>query len=114
MDGQVNFYRWAYTTPANSTFSSMQIDRAGNYFIRKSDMAFGFTIRSTITIRVVSIPTRLGHLNQFPAIQYPSCAAYDPVSDPNGLAVMPGRHLILAATCISTMEPTPAHFPRRS
>ncbi len=42
MDGNVNFYRWGYTTPADSTFSNMQIDRSGNYHIAKSDMAFGF------------------------------------------------------------------------
>jgi hypothetical protein len=40
MDGGVNFYKWAYTTPANSTFSNMQIDKAGNYHIAKQDMSF--------------------------------------------------------------------------
>lgn len=42
MDGGVNFYKWAYTTPANSTFSNMQIDKAGNYSVAKSDMSFGY------------------------------------------------------------------------
>lgn len=42
MDGAVNFYKWAYTTPADSTFSNMQIDKAGNYSIAKSDMSFGY------------------------------------------------------------------------
>ena len=42
MDGQVNFFDWAYTTPAGSTFSNMQIDKAGNYFVAQSDMNFGF------------------------------------------------------------------------
>ncbi len=41
MDGNVNFYRWAYTTPT-SNFNNMQIDKAGNYFVGKSDMQFGF------------------------------------------------------------------------
>ncbi len=41
MDGNVNFYRWAYTTPT-SNFNNMQIDKAGNYFVAKSDMQFGF------------------------------------------------------------------------
>lgn len=41
MDGGVNFYKWGYTTPANSTFSNMQIDTAGNYYIAKEDMSFG-------------------------------------------------------------------------
>ena len=42
MDGQVNFYKWGYTTPANSTFNNMQIDKAGNYLVARNDMAFGF------------------------------------------------------------------------
>lgn len=40
MDGTVNFYQWAYTTGGGSTFSNMQIDKAGNYNIAKSDMSF--------------------------------------------------------------------------
>lgn len=40
MDGQVNFYKWAYTTPV-SHFYNMQIDKAGNYFVAKPDMQFG-------------------------------------------------------------------------
>jgi hypothetical protein len=42
MDGAVNFYKWGYTTPVNSTFSMMQIDKAGNYHVAKSDMSFGY------------------------------------------------------------------------
>lgn len=41
MDGSVNFYNWAYTTPT-STFNNMQIDKAGNYHIAKEDMVFGY------------------------------------------------------------------------
>jgi hypothetical protein len=40
MDGTVNFYQWAYTTAKDSTFSNMQIDKAGNYNIAKTDMSF--------------------------------------------------------------------------
>ncbi len=40
MDGTVNFYQWAYTTGKESTFSNMQIDKAGNYHIARSDMSF--------------------------------------------------------------------------
>ncbi len=40
MDATVNFYQWAYTTGAGSTFSNMQIDTAGNYYIARSDMSF--------------------------------------------------------------------------
>lgn len=42
MDGQVNFYKWGYTTPAGSTFNNMQIDKNGNYFVARNNMAFGF------------------------------------------------------------------------
>lgn len=42
MDSGVNFYKWGYTTVAGSTFNNMQIDKAGNYFIAKNDMAFQF------------------------------------------------------------------------
>lgn len=42
MDSQVNFFRWGYTTVAGSTFNNMQIDKAGNYHVAKSDMNFQF------------------------------------------------------------------------
>ena len=41
MDGAVNFYKMAYTTPT-STFNNMQIDKAGNYSIARNDINFGF------------------------------------------------------------------------
>jgi hypothetical protein len=41
VDGQVNFYKWGYTSPAGSTFIT-QVDKAGNHFAAKSDMSFGF------------------------------------------------------------------------
>lgn len=42
MDGTTNFYKWAFTTPAGSTFNQMEIDTAGNYHIARNDMKFGF------------------------------------------------------------------------
>jgi hypothetical protein len=42
MDATVNFFAWAYTTVAGSTFNNMTIDKAGNYFVAKSDMQFMF------------------------------------------------------------------------
>ena len=42
MDAGVSFYHWAYTSPANSTFSNMKIDKAGNYSIAKTDMSFNY------------------------------------------------------------------------
>lgn len=41
MDGNVNFFRWGYTTPT-SYFNSMKIDKAGNYNVAKENMQFGF------------------------------------------------------------------------
>jgi len=42
MDGQVSFYKWGYTTKGGSTFNNMTIDKAGNYFVAKNDMAFRY------------------------------------------------------------------------
>lgn len=42
MDTQVNFYKWGYTTVGGSTFNSMTIDKAGNYFVARNDMQFQF------------------------------------------------------------------------
>lgn len=42
MDGQVNFYKWGYTTVAGSTFNNMEIDKAGNYFVARNNMAFQY------------------------------------------------------------------------
>jgi len=40
MDATVNFYKWAYTTKAGSTFSNMLVDTDGDYFIAQDDMNF--------------------------------------------------------------------------
>lgn len=42
MDGVTNFYKWGYTTVGGSTFNNMTIDKAGNYFVAKNDMAFQY------------------------------------------------------------------------
>lgn len=46
MDTQVQFYKWGYTTTdstANAShFNSMEIDKAGNYYVPKANMQFGF------------------------------------------------------------------------
>ena len=41
MDGQVNFFYWGYTTPI-SRFDGMEIDKAGNYYVARDKMKFGF------------------------------------------------------------------------
>lgn len=40
MDGGVNFYQWGDTTQYGGTFGNMQIDKAGNYHVAKTDMSF--------------------------------------------------------------------------
>jgi hypothetical protein len=42
MDGNVNFFRWGYTTPPGSTFNNHQVDYDGDHFIPQQDMSFGF------------------------------------------------------------------------
>lgn len=42
MDTVTNFYGWGYTSPAGSTFSNMQIDQDGDYYIARDDMAFNY------------------------------------------------------------------------
>lgn len=39
-DAVVNFYDWAYTTEAGSTFSNMSIDYDGDYLVKAQDMSF--------------------------------------------------------------------------
>ncbi|MFC1589026.1 beta strand repeat-containing protein [Pseudomonadota bacterium] len=40
MDATVNFYHWAYTTKAGSTFNNMFVDSDGDYFVAQKDMSF--------------------------------------------------------------------------
>lgn len=42
MDSALNFYKFGWTTPAGTQFNNMQIDRAGNYFVAKRDMQWGW------------------------------------------------------------------------
>ena len=37
-----HFYDWGYTSPAGSTFSNMQIDADGDYYIARNDMKFNY------------------------------------------------------------------------
>lgn len=65
MDGVVNFYKWAYTTVGGSTFDNMTIDKAGNYFVAKNDMAFKYydTFQYTDTGGIKPAETRDTLLN---------------------------------------------------
>ena len=42
MDGQVNLGSFGWTTPPGTRFANMKIDRAGNYFVARRDMQWGF------------------------------------------------------------------------
>lgn len=65
MDGQVNFYRWGYTTVGGSTFKDMKIDTAGNYFIARNDMSFKYydTFEYKDTAGIRADETRDTYLN---------------------------------------------------
>lgn len=98
MDGQVQFYRWGYTTPAGSTFNNMQIDKNGNYFIARSDMAFGFYDHFTSDWAATSGgPTSPGSIDT--GINFQPYAVSDARgwcgsvmnSNPNGVAIMAGQ-----------------------
>lgn len=101
MDNNVNFYLWGYTTPANSTFSNMQIDRAGNYYIAKNDMAFGFYDRFQYHDTGVNPSTGLPKpdTNYDTKINFQPYAISDAkgwcgstlVTNPNGVEVMAGQ-----------------------
>ena len=65
MDGQVNFYQWGYTTVGGSTFKDMTIDKAGNYYVARNDMAFKYydTFEYTDTGGIRAAETRDTYLN---------------------------------------------------
>lgn len=95
MDGQVNFYQWAYTTPVNSTFSNMQIDTAGNYNIGKNDMSFGFydVFNYTDTAGIKPSTTKDTFFNFQPYAISDAQGWCGSVlnSDPNGVGIMAGQ-----------------------
>lgn len=95
MDGGVNFYKWAYTTPANSTFSQMKIDTAGNYYIAKQDMSFGkydmFYYRdATGTNPDQSFDTKI-NFKPYTISDAKGWCGSTLVNDPNGVAQMAGQ-----------------------
>lgn len=95
MDGAVNFYQWAYTTPVNSTFSNMQIDKAGNYHIGKTDMSFGFydVFKYTDTAGIKASTTKDTFFNFQPYATSDARGWCGSVlnQDPNGVGVMAGQ-----------------------
>jgi hypothetical protein len=95
MDGTVNFYKWAYTTPVNSTFSNMQIDRAGNYYIAKQDMAFGFydgfSYRDTTGVNAPEEYDTQINFQPYAISDARGWCGSTLVSNPNGVEVMAGQ-----------------------
>ena len=103
MDGSVNFYGWGYTTPT-STFSNMQIDKAGNYFVAKDDMNFGFydtfdyrndgaentAIPGSTTGSVTSIDTGI-NFQPYAISDAMGWCGSTMISNPNGLDEMAGQ-----------------------
>jgi len=95
MDGGVNFFHWGYTTPANSTFNNMQIDTAGNYYIAKQDMSFGyydlFEYRDmTGTNPDQTFDTRI-NFQPYTVSDARGWCGSTLVTDPNGLEQMAGQ-----------------------
>jgi len=93
MDGGVNFYEWAYTTPT-STFSNMQIDKAGNYFVAKDDMNFGYYERFNYTTdggaTIEDVNTGID-FQPYAISDAKGWCGSTMVSDPNGLEQMAGQ-----------------------
>jgi len=95
MDGGVNFYQWAYSTPAGSTFNNMQIDKNGNYKVAQNDMAFGYYDVFIYKDKTGVEPDR----NYDTSINFQPYAISDAkgwcgsvlVSNPNGLEQMAGQ-----------------------
>lgn len=94
MDGNVNFYRWAYTTPT-SNFNNMQIDKAGNYFVAKNDMQFGFynnfNYRDTTAVNPDDTFDTNINFQPYAISDAKGWCGSTLVTNPNGLAVMAGQ-----------------------
>lgn len=95
MDGGVNFYKWGYTTPADSTFNQMKIDTAGNYYIAKQDMSFGyydlFEYRDTTgTNPDQTFDTRI-NFQPYTVSDARGWCGSTLVTDPNGVEQMAGQ-----------------------
>ncbi|MCR4347286.1 MAG: VPLPA-CTERM sorting domain-containing protein [Sulfuricaulis sp.] len=91
MDGNVNFYKMAYTTPT-STFNNMQIDTAGNYYVPKANMSFGFyddfLYNNGITVQ--NVDTDL-NFQPYAISDAKGWCGSVLTSDPNSLEVMAGQ-----------------------
>ena len=84
MDGNVNFYKWGYTTVGGSRFSNMMIDKDGDYFIAKDDMNFEFY--NLFRYNQVGNAVQPGDPGYVPDGEYPTRLAFQPyaLSDAEG------------------------------
>lgn len=94
-DAQVNFYQWTYTTVGGSTFNNMTIDKAGNYFVAKNDMAFQFYDvfqyhDETGTNAAKTIDTRI-NFKPYAISDARGWCGSTMVTNPNGMGVMAGQ-----------------------
>lgn len=103
MDATVNFYAWSYTTVGGSTFTDMEIDKAGNYFVAKENMSFQFY--DMFSYNDVTTPALPDNLSTTPdrvndtSINFKPYAVSDAqgwcgsvlTSDPNALEQMAGQ-----------------------
>ena len=94
-DAQVNFYQWTYTTVGGSTFNNMTIDKAGNYFVAKNDMAFKFydvyKFHDETGVKVdKTIDTDI-NFQPYAVSDARGWCGSTLVSNPNGLDVMAGQ-----------------------
>ncbi len=65
VDSLVSFYKWGYTSPANSTFNNMLIDFDGDYHIAREDMTFEWYNIIDYTQVIPDGGTRVGALNNY-------------------------------------------------
>lgn len=95
MDGQVNFYRWAYTTIGGSTFNNMQIDKAGNYFVARNDMHFQyydtFSYHDSTGVNPDDLYNTSINFQPYAVSDARGWCGSTMISNPNGVATMAGQ-----------------------
>lgn len=95
MDGQTNLFRFAFTTPADSKFNEMEIDRKGNYHVPRANMQWKYFGEFLYHDESGANPDQTVATNiSFQA--YPLSDAYGwcgstMISDPNGVQKMAGQ-----------------------
>lgn len=95
MDGQTNLFRFAFTTPPNSKFIDMRIDRKGNYFVPKANMQWGFYGKFLYRDESGQNPDQTVNTNisfqPYPLSDAVGWCGSTLISDPNGVEKMAGQ-----------------------